>query len=459
MAAERVLLRKQLVRWLLVPLFLLLAVDAAVGYAVAWSFSRKAYDRSLLDIARELSLHLREVDGAPRLDLAEEARQILLTDPVDRIYFEVAGADGRHVDGHEVPGAPAFGRDRAERFYDTRLDGMDVRAIELVVRHDARSARPAAFIRVAETQNARASLAGDILLSVLLPQAILIALAGTLVWMGVVRGLAPLEKVRRAVTARAPNDASPMAIDEVPAEVRPLLESINDLVARLDAALTLQSRFIADAAHQLKTPIAVLEGQLELAMRERDAATAQRAMREAHAGLERLSRVVSQLLSLARNEPEAAARASLAPLDLNALALEAASDWVPQALKKGLDLGFEAAPSAAMIRGDAARLRELMDNLIDNAVRYTPAKGRITVRVTTSPAAALEVSDDGPRIPEDERQRVFERFHRLLGSAGDGSGLGLAIAQEIARIHGATIELADDHDGIGNRFRVGFPLP
>ena len=175
--------------------------------------------------------------------------------------------------------------------------------------------------------------------------------------------------------------------------------------------------------------------------------------------MERFSRVVSQLLSLARNEPEGAAKVALVPLDLNAVALEAAQAWVPEALRRRIDLGFEGTQAGVTVSGDAARLRELLDNLIDNAVRYSPDGAQVTVRVAASPAPSVSVSDDGPSIPPEERRRVFERFHRLLGTRSEGSGLGLAIADEIARLHGARIELRDDDDGVGNTFSVYFPAP
>jgi two-component system sensor histidine kinase TctE len=250
-----------------------------------------------------------------------------------------------------------------------------------------------------------------------------------------------------------------VAVSEVPGEVRPLLNSINDLLRRLDSALTLQSRFVADAAHQLKTPVAALQAQIELAVRNDDPAQLRASIEVMQTGLERLSRLVSQLLALARNEPEAAALVRLEPLDLNSLALEVASRWVPEALKRSIDLGFEGAVAPVTVEGDAGRLRELFDNLLDNAIGYSKAHGRVTVRVAEEPAPIVSVSDDGPSIPPQERQRVFERFHRLLGTARDGSGLGLAIAQEIARVHGAEITLAEDPDGVGNTFQVKFPRP
>jgi two-component system sensor histidine kinase TctE len=312
-------------------------------------------------------------------------------------------------------------------------------------------------VRVAETMVKRNGLAREILLSVVIPQVLLILIAGIVVWLGVVRGLSPLQRLQRAVAMRSHRDRSPLVLENVPGEVKPLLDSLNELLGRLDRVLTLQSRFVADAAHQLKTPMSAVSAQFELALRERDPARMREAVKRVEPGLERLSRLISQLLSLARNEPEAVPAVTLAPVDLGALALEVATSWVPAARSRDIDLGFEGSSRPALVAGDAVRLRELFDNLLDNAVRYTAASGRVTVRVVADPQPACSVSDDGPSIPPQERGRVFERFHRLLGSSRDGSGLGLAIAQEIARLHGAEIALNEDADGIGNTFIVTFP--
>lgn len=457
MPHRRPLLRTQLLTWLLVPLFLLLTADTFVSYWVALSFSQRAYDRSLVEIAREASLHLAGGPGGLVLDLPVEARRVLLTDPQDAVYLEVAAADGRLVEGGAIsPGWLPASRASAERFYDGTAGGAPVRIVQLDVPADPAAGRPAAMLRVAETENKRNELAREILLSVVLPQFLLIVIAGLVVWMGVVRGLAPLARVQRAISARSHRDRSPVQIERVPGEVGPLLDSINELLARLDRVLTLQSRFIADAAHQLKTPIAVLETQFEVALREQEPARLRHAVEALQPGIERLSRLVSQLLSLARNEPEAVSSLSRVALDLNDLALDVATGWAPEALKRGVDLGFEANPEPVRVEGDPVRLRELLDNLVDNAVRYSAAGGRVTVRVGALPHPAVTVHDDGPSIPPEERERVFERFHRLLGTAGGGSGLGLAIAQEIARLHGADIVLAEDADGVGNAFSVVF---
>jgi len=246
-------------------------------------------------------------------------------------------------------------------------------------------------------------------------------------------------------------------VDNVPGELSPLLRSLNELLARLDRVLTLQSRFVSDAAHQLKMPVAALEAQCEVTLREQDPESLRASVRRLQPGLARLSRLVSQLLSLARNEPEAVRAITMTPLDLNQVALEVATAWVPEALRKQIDLGFEGAAAAVTVQGDPVRLRELLDNLLDNAIGYSRDGGRVTVWVSDGPMPAVSVSDDGPAIPPQERERVFERFHRLLGNSREGSGLGLAIAEEIARLHGASITLGEDADGVGNRFSVVFP--
>ena len=457
MPAERPMLRKQLLAWLLVPLFALLGLGTFFSYWVAVNFSQRAYDRALAEIAREISLHLKSSGEGVELDLHDDAREILLSDPVDKIYFEVTAAAGSPLAGQRLTPPPPDWVGVREAFYDGEVKGVPVRLVQLSLEGDSIAHRAGGVVRVAETMSKRNQLAREILVSVVAPQALLILVAVTVVWIGVVHGLAPLERLRRTVAARSTRDWSPIAADDLPGEVRPLLHAVNELVARLDSALTLQTRFISDAAHQLKTPVTALKAQLELALREGDPARGQESLAAAQLGVERMSRVVSQLLSLARNEPEATRALELGPLDLNAVAFEAASAWVPAALKRHIDLGFEGDVRPVVVRGDGERMRELLDNLLDNAVRYTPEGGRVTVRVSGGAAPLLQVADDGPRIPHEERERIFERFYRPLGVAQGGSGLGLAIANEIARIHGATLQLEDDDAESGNSFSVTFP--
>jgi two-component system, OmpR family, sensor histidine kinase TctE len=463
MPPEGMLLRTQLLRWLVVPLIALLAADAAVSYLLAHRVAQDAQDKALREIARDLALQVRrDAAGALVLDLPEAARRMLLDDPEDRIAYEVVDAQGRRVAGQAVepaspqdrPGHPVRPGRQGELLYDTELEGSPARAVQWPL-PDAPGA-PGALLRVAETRQQRDATARAILAAVVLPQMLLIALAAGIVRFGINRGLRPLQDLQQAVAERSHKDLSPIDGARVPGEVQPLVQSVNALLVRLDEVLTLQSRFIADAAHQLKTPVSGLKAHIELLARNPEPAEREALVGRLEVGAERLSRLVSQLLTLARNEPEAARMIDFRPVDLGALVLDTAANWVPQALKHGIDLGLEAGEETVLVQGDASRLRELFDNLIDNAIRYSQPGGRVTVQVSADPAPTVVVSDDGPRIPPQEQQRVFERFHRLLGS-GEGSGLGLAIAQEIARLHQARILVQDDADGIGNRFSVVFP--
>lgn len=460
MPGKSPLLRAQLLKLLLVPLLVLLLTDTFVSYWIALSFSQRAYDLALVDIVREVSLHVRFTAAGAAFDMPEAARNVLFTDPADTLYYEVAAGDGRLVAGQALPPALQARRTSAgtgETLYDATLGETPLRVVESRVTLADRPAKDAAVVRVAETKHKRNALAREILLSVVVPQVLLILIACGLLWAGIVRGLSPLDRLRHAVASRSHRDLSPVFGQSVPGEVQPLVEEINGLLERLDAVLTLQNRFIADAAHQLKTPVAGLQAQLELVMREDEPQRMRESVAKLEPGLQRLARLVSQMLALARNEPEAVRTIMMSEVDLNALAFASATDLVPEALRKDVDLGFDGADAPILVRGDPVRLREMVDNLMDNAVRYSRHGGRVTVRVTRSPRPTVAVSDDGAAIPPEERGRVFERFHRRLGAANEGSGLGLAIAQEIARIHGGEIDLREDVDGVGNTFSISLP--
>jgi len=233
---------------------------------------------------------------------------------------------------------------------------------------------------------------------------------------------------------------------------------VNDLLGRLKQVMMAQQRFVADAAHQLRTPFAGLTTQAELALRETETERKQHALTQILTSAERGSHLVNQLLALARNEPGGQGVETFSPLDLNRLAQECTMRWVPQALEKNIDLGFEDIPRLAPLRGDTASLAEMLNNLLDNAIRYTQAGGHITVGVNYEHGGAvLRVEDNGPGIAPPHRERVFERFYRVLGSGQSGSGLGLAIVAEVAKRHGATINLDEGRDGKGTLITIRFP--
>jgi len=452
-------LQRKLLAWLLSPLLALLLLDSVVTYATSAGFSNQAYDRALHEIAREVFLHVQLDGGRARFDISAGTERLLMTDQDDRLFYKVSSSDGRLIGGDEAIAPPRTGvpgKDGAV-FYDDVVHGMEVRMVAARMAHAGNGAPGWILVQVGETLNKRQRLATEIRASVLVPQLLLIVLAILAVCVGVRQGLKPLQMLTRAVSNRSHLDLSPVDDHDVPAEVRPLVAEVNGLLQRLDATLNFQNRFIADAAHQLKTPVAGMKAQIELALRGADSGKLQHAVAQLYVSADRLSRLVGQLLSLARNEPGAVENVKLLPLDLHALALEITMEWVPEALKRNIDLGFEGADGRVMIDGDTHRLRELINNLIDNAVRYSQDGGTVTVHVINGSQPTLSISDDGPRIPVEERTRIFERFHRLLGTQVDGSGLGLAIVSEIATVHHARITLEEDKDGVGNAFTVLFP--
>ncbi|MEF7612889.1 sensor histidine kinase N-terminal domain-containing protein [Aquincola sp. MAHUQ-54] len=461
-------LQRKLLAWLLGPLAVLLVIDTAAAYWNSVRFSDLAYDRALHEIGREIVLHVKLDGGQPRLELSEAAGNILLLDPDDLLFYRVTGADGTVLGGdadmpppREAPRATGT-EALAPRFYRDDVGDAPVRMMVARMRAGTGTGpgTPLVQVQVAETLHKRTRFAWEMVANIVLPQLLLMVMATAVVWFGVSRGLQPLQRLRRAVSDRSHLDLSPIDTHDVPGEVRPLVNEVNDLMARLGQTFDFQNRFVADAAHQLKTPVSGLKAQIELAQRETDPERVRHSLAQLYISADRLSRLVRQLLSLARNEPGALASMQLRPLDLNAYALEVSMEWVPQAIKRRIDLGFEGADRPLMIDADPDRLRELINNLIDNAIRYSQSGGRVTVRVNVggSNECRLAISDDGPGIPVPERARIFERFHRLLGTQEDGSGLGLAIVSEIATLHGARITLEEDTDGVGNTFSVFFPL-
>lgn len=454
-------LQRKLLAWLLGPLILLLVLDAALAWWQAQRSAHRAYDRALHEMAREIALHLKADGPGVRLDLPEDAGKVLLQDSEDLLFYRVSTAAGQPLGGDAaMPPPRAAGPHEGPDVYMASVRGQPVRMLVTWAGVAANPGHPGVRVQVAETLNKRSRFAWEMVASVMLPQLLLAVLAAGVVGLGVSRGLSPLQRLRQAVSNRSHLDLSPIDTHAVPGEVRPLVDEVNQLMERLARSFEFQNRFVADAAHQLKTPVSGLKAQIELALRETEPERVRHSLAQLYLSADRLSRLVQQLLALARNEPGALSSVQLQPLDLNALALEVSMDWVPQALKRGIDLGFEGVERSLVVDGDRDRLRELINNLVDNAILYSQDKGRVTVRTTLTDErhCQLSISDDGPHIPVHERERIFQRFHRLLGTQASGSGLGLAIASEIASLHGARITLDDDIDGVGNTFSVHFPL-
>jgi two-component system sensor histidine kinase TctE len=452
-------LRRQLLTWLLALLIPLLIVGAINSYYRAYHFSNLAYDRALFRAALALADQVVVVRGNVLMDLPQNALDLLEYDKDDWVYYRVTDPQGKTVTGEaSLPLPPTPLLPGAHLYYDAKLGDKEVRIAAFSLPLEGTSAKGAALVQVAETKSKRIQLADEIIAAMMWPQVVIVLLAGFMVHYGVRRGLASLDKLQHAIEQRSHRDLSVVPIEDSPREVQPLLRAMNDLLQRVRANIDQQQRFTADASHQLRTPLAGLQTQAEMALRESDPVRIRHALEWIQAGTVRLSRLVSQLLALARVEPGSGRESAWQSLDLVQLARETAAEWVLIGLEKHIDLGFEAPSSPVRISGNEIMLREMLSNLVDNAIRYTPTNGKVTVAIAVeNESALLIVEDNGHGIPPSERERVFERFHRLPESGGDGCGLGLAIVREIALAHHAHIDVADGSDGIGTRITVSLP--
>jgi two-component system, OmpR family, sensor histidine kinase TctE len=450
-------LRRQLIAWLSAPLVVLWSISIIVDYDIAKQFVNLAYDRALLEVALDIGRNIKRANNQTYVDLPEIALQMLQSRESGRLRYVVTGPNGEYISGEPSFPVPEETTSDRVRYYDGDYLGREMRIVALRVPVQPGSGKGAVLIQVGERVTLRTESARQLLLRIVLPQALLILLAMFAVWYGVGRGLAPLSQLQREIEHRSHRDLSPLPESTVPREVQPLIHAMNGLLGRLGASIAAQQRFITDAAHQLRTPIAGLKTQTELALRQTHETEAKAAFKQLHSATEQMTRLINQLLSLARAEPDAGRAGVTEPINLGELAREATSDWVPRALARNIDLGFEGQSGAARVEGDPFLLRELLNNLLDNAVRYTQPGGHITVRVSTPDSRIIvSVEDDGPGVPEAERERVFERFYRVLGSGAEGCGLGLAIVREIAQRHRADVTLSAGNDGAGTLVRIVF---
>ena len=444
----------EILDWMLTPLLLLWPISLTLTWLVAQNIAGKPFDRALEFNVQALAKLLVVKNNQVLFNLTGPAREILRADDTDLIYYQVMGTRGEFLGGeHNMPAPPDedLPNDGEVRLRQDIILGQEVRVAYTWIKVDLKGATPATLpvlVQVAETLEKRKTLATEIVKGTMVPQFVTLPLAVLLVWLALVRGIKPLAQLERRIRARKPDDMSPLDETDVPEEVVPLVASVNDLLSRLKVSLSTQKRFLADAAHQLKTPLAGLRMQADLAQRETDAAQLKNSLRHIGQASIRATHTVNQLLALARAETAGRALARQ-PVDLVKIASDIMADSVPRALEKRIDLGYDgpaAGEKATSLPGNPTLLAELVRNLVDNAINYTPAHGQVTLRLLVDPFSGilvLIVEDSGPGIPESERELVFQPFYRALGTNVDGSGLGLAIVLEIAQQHGASITIED----------------
>jgi two-component system sensor histidine kinase TctE len=451
-------LRVNLLRLLIPSVAVILAVGSIAAYYLSIDPAADAYDQSLINTAIALSERIRVQDDRPVFDLPSAAEAVVRTDKYDKIYYVVRDQAGQAIAGdREIP-LPPRGTQAEDGVitYDAEYRGQRIRVAALLVPCGAGTCT----VKVAETTIKRERLARDILIGSVLPQTLLAVLTLALVWFGVTRGLAPLARLSDEILERSPRDLRAINERDAPAEAKPLVVALNKLFDQVDEANRNQQRFLANAAHQLRTPLAGLQAHTELAMAQPVPEACRAELEFVHSATIRTARLANQLLALARAEPGGYRPEAFTRVDLRQVVEECADEWVHRSLAKDVDLGFDLAPVS--VAGDAFLLRELLVNLIGNSVEYAHAGGHVTVRTgriedARLGGAFLEVEDDGPGIPAAERERVLERFYRLPGTVGTGSGLGLAIVREIALAHGARMEIGDGQGGRGCCVRLIFP--
>lgn len=445
MRAASLSLRTRLLRQLGWPLLIVLLLSGVYDYVRALERARNDQDLALERIAIALASRL-DLDADDKEDNLEPhlrgtVEAIQRADGMDLLYFMATGEQQGLIGGDLAVSSILDSRARQDAtFADRRFSGQDVR----VVTYPHLSPIGQTTVVVAQTTRRRDDQARLVLFDTLAPNVVLLLLTLLLVRRAVTQALGPLDELSRAFAVRHAEDLSPVSDPSLPRELVPVIKAINQLVSNLRNAAQMQQTFLSNAAHQLRTPLAGIQTQIELALREHPSVPQHRERLSAvDAALRRLARSTHQMLALARSGPQAVTVDAMDVVDLQALLEDAASAWLDTALQAGVDLGFEASP--AQVWGSAWMLGEALNNMVHNAIRHSPREGKVTVRCGTDAQGAgwLSVEDEGPGIAESERARVFERFYQGAGAVSGGSGLGLAIVREVAERHGATVTLTD----------------
>ena len=461
----------EILDWMLTPLLLLWPISLVLTWLVAQNIAGKPFDRALEYNVAALAQLVTVSNNRVQFNLPLPAREVLRADDSDTVYYQVLGVRGEHLSGERDLPLPPNDEKMTPgeiRIRDAEMAGADVKIAYTWVTLPLAGTRPV-LIQVAETLEKRSVLATEIVKGVMLPQFVILPMAVLLVWLALVQAIKPLNRLEERIRARKPDDLSPIDAKSVPMEVAPLVYSVNDLLLRLKDSIATQKRFLADAAHQLKTPLAGLRMQADLAQRaDADADALKESLRHIGRASIRATHTVNQLLALARAESSGSAMAR-SSCDLAELTMSVVRDCVPRAMEKRIDLGYEGEQPGAeggQLQGNATLLKELIRNLVDNALNYTPSSaekpGVITVRVLLDrfgKTLVLQVEDSGPGVPLAERELIFQPFYRALGTQADGSGLGLPIVMEIAHKHNATVSMEDTrpgHNPPGARFNVLF---
>jgi two-component system, OmpR family, sensor histidine kinase TctE len=441
---------RQLIFWLAIPLLVMALCAALVHYFSNVAPGVLDSDRRLRDASNSLMAHVLVANNRITLDDSPEAMRAMPSP--DAIKFAVRDSSGRLLAGYPQIPAVTMSADASQLVSLTQLDHRNLRT--LTTRFDTRGG--VVSITAVDLRSPTDSAARYSFIGTLLWDFVQLNITLVLVWIGIQLGLRPVKRLRNEIAERSPNDLRPIVESSVPREIAPVVVTLNRLFATLRTSVQSQQQFIANTAHQLRTPITGMQAQLDLLVTEPAARPVIDRLTTLQEGIRQLAHAANQLLTLARADPTANLTSKNQPLDVSALIGEVVAKFFDRALQLNIDLGVELQP--AILLADPSLLDDLLNNLVDNALKYTPPGGRVTVSVVTGHGkVALAVEDSGPGIPEAERQRVRQRFYRLPNSPGHGSGLGLAIVDEIAHLYGATLTIEAGAGGRGSKITVQFP--
>jgi two-component system sensor histidine kinase TctE len=435
-------LQRQLLLWLLLPQLVLWLGGGVLTYRVALNYAEKGLDQSLTQSVRSLARQIKPMGSGLLVDFPKSAQAILEEDPVDRVSYMVSSPPGKFLLGNQKIAAPPPGSDPGKLvFYRMEIDGKPMRAVAMDVAYGEAENPQLLRVQLAKSYIARERIAKELVGDLLAPLLLLGVALSVFVYAGIKRGMAPLTRLEKQLKQRSAADLTPLELTTAPTEVHALVDAINRLLAAVRRSMSQEKRFIDDAAHQLRTPLAGLINQTELALDENDAVLIKARLHKVHAGAQRSAHLVNQLLALARSGSEV----PMAQVDLAQLAQDVARELSPRAVAMKVDLGYEG-QAHAVLQGSATLLREAVINLIDNALRYGVCnrvgnEPTVTVSVHQDVARlVLTVEDNGAGLTQAQREHVFERFWRSSDLPG-GCGLGLAIVQEIAHRHGGEVRV------------------
>lgn len=450
-------IRTHLLFWQVISLLILSFASFPLSYWLAGRLSRQIYDEQLLNSADSVAARIENDREQINVDLPISARELLRHQDKDNFYYQVLNSNNKLIECDEyIPLPVKRAEDRKPIFYESSIDGNRVQVLEVRSPHPTDS-KGFLYIEVAETLHTRQAFARQILLVLIATQFIFTAFSVLVIWLSIGRGLLPLKILERRLANRGITDLKPLPLSDTPSEALSLVETINRLLEQLNEHIQVQARFAGNVAHQLRTPLSGVKTYVDIALRNSPEPKVHEILEQINHGVCRLISVIEKMLILARSEPNLVASQVNSIIDLNGIVFQVVSEIRTYAEGKQVELLFSSHPDQAKIVGDASSLHELIRNVLENAIIYSPLNSKIELSTTINGVVSLIVEDNGPGIAASERELVFEPFYRSSLNKSPGSGLGLAIVRDIAKAHQATVVIEDRAQASGAKVTVTFP--